>query len=87
MAQVDDEKWGDYSEGVPIATSYYAPSPSDDVDHMKRTLKDLLETYESAIICNRNGKDENAWCFDVNYPLLKLHMNIENVGKWAVVPL
>ena len=87
MAQMNDKKWGEYPEGVAIATSYYAPSLTDDVHHTKKTLEDVLEIYESAISCNRNGKDENAWCFDVNYSLLKLHTKRENVGKWAVVPL
>lgn len=45
-------------------------------------LQQVKEIFQSAILCSRFGRDENAWCFGVVWPLLKLAIRLHGKQKW-----
>jgi hypothetical protein len=57
----------------------------------KRTLNDVAlinvlqqvkRIYQSAALCARFGRDENAWCYGVVWPLIELAMMIHGKNQW-----
>ncbi|RMZ71957.1 ribonuclease h [Pyrenophora seminiperda CCB06] len=46
------------------------------------TLKQVKNIFQSATLCAEFGRDENAWCFNVVWPLMELAIKLHGGNKW-----
>lgn len=46
------------------------------------TLQQVKKIFQSATLCTQFGRDENAWCFGVIWPLLELAIKLHAKDKW-----
>ena len=64
-----------------VAFDYDDTRPQDDV-----ALLDILQRvkgiFESAALCSQFGRDENAWCFGVVWPLIELAVLLHGQSHW-----
>ncbi|KAF1363471.1 hypothetical protein EJ07DRAFT_173284 [Lizonia empirigonia] len=45
-------------------------------------LQQVKRIYQSAALCAQFGRDENAWCFGVIWPLIELATTIHGKNQW-----
>jgi len=70
------------------------PIDEEAFDHEdKRTLADFTLTdilqqvkriFQSATLCTKFERDENAWCFSVIWPLIDLAIKLHGKDKWRL---
>ncbi|KAF2022836.1 hypothetical protein EK21DRAFT_82214, partial [Setomelanomma holmii] len=46
------------------------------------TLRQVKSIFQSATLCTQFGRDENAWCFSVIWPLIELAIKLHGKDKW-----
>ena len=46
------------------------------------TLQQVKKIFQGATLCTRFGRDENAWCFNVVWPLIELAIKFHGKDKW-----
>ncbi|KAF2191734.1 hypothetical protein K469DRAFT_556144 [Zopfia rhizophila CBS 207.26] len=46
------------------------------------TLQQVKKIFKGAILCTQFGRDENAWCFSVVWPLIELAIKLHGKDKW-----
>ncbi|KAF2459139.1 hypothetical protein BDY21DRAFT_420389 [Lineolata rhizophorae] len=46
------------------------------------TLQQVKKIFQSASLCTQFGRDENAWCFSVVWPLIELTIKLHGKDKW-----
>lgn len=46
------------------------------------TLQQVKRIFQGATLCTQFGRDENAWCFSVVWPLIELAIKLHGKGKW-----
>jgi hypothetical protein len=47
------------------------------------TVKQAKGIFQNATLCTQFGKDENAWCFGVIWPLIELIIKLHGKDKLA----
>ncbi|KAF2811517.1 uncharacterized protein BDZ99DRAFT_518778 [Mytilinidion resinicola] len=48
------------------------------------TLQQVKRIFQAATLCTQFGRDENAWCFSVVWPLIGLALKLHGKGKWRL---
>lgn len=46
------------------------------------TLQQVKKIFQGATLCTQFGRDENAWCFTVIWPLIELAIKLYGKDKW-----
>lgn len=46
------------------------------------TLQQVKKIFQGAMLCTQFGRDENAWCFSVVWPLIELAIKLHGKDKW-----
>ncbi|KAF2254344.1 hypothetical protein BU26DRAFT_136771 [Trematosphaeria pertusa] len=46
------------------------------------TLQQVKKIFQGATLCTQFGRDENAWCFSVVWPLIELALKLHGNDKW-----
>jgi hypothetical protein len=46
------------------------------------TLHQVKNIFQGATLCTQFGRDENAWCFSVVWPLIELAIKLHGKDKW-----
>ena len=46
------------------------------------TLQQVKSIFQSATLCTQFGRDENAWCFSVIWPLIEFAIKLHGKDKW-----
>jgi hypothetical protein len=47
------------------------------------TLQHVRTIFHNATLCTQFGRDENAWCFGVIWPLIQLAIRLHGNNKWC----
>jgi hypothetical protein len=46
------------------------------------TMQQVKSIFQEATLCTQFGRDENAWCFGVIWPLIELAIKLYGKDKW-----
>ncbi|KAF2468393.1 uncharacterized protein BDR25DRAFT_344352 [Lindgomyces ingoldianus] len=66
----------------PIDEEEFDEADSQNAAELADTLRRVKTIFQNARLCTEYGRDENAWCFDVVYPLLELAIKLHGKDKW-----